>query len=91
MISAISIARRALDPLSELVKVDPKHIGVGLYQHDVPQKLLDEALNDTVITCASFVGADLNTASLALLRYFLTIAQNLIENQLYMNFVILGK
>jgi len=65
----ISIARRALDPLSELVKIDPKSIGVGLYQHDVNQKLLRKKLDDVVISCVNYVGVDLNTASASLLSY----------------------
>ncbi|WP_263419600.1 Tex family protein [Terriglobus albidus] len=66
---AISIARRLQDPLSELVKVDPKAIGVGQYQHDVDQKLLQESLEHTIESCVNRVGVDLNTASWTLLRY----------------------
>ncbi|MCU1258040.1 MAG: binding domain protein [Bryobacterales bacterium] len=66
---AISIARRLQDPLSELVKIDPKSIGVGQYQHDVDQRKLNEALGSTVEICVNRVGVDLNTASFALLRY----------------------
>ena len=66
---AISIARRLQDPLSELVKVDPKSIGVGQYQHDVDQRRLKESLEATVESCVNRVGVDLNTASGALLRY----------------------
>ena len=66
---AISIARRLQDPLSELVKVDPKSIGVGQYQHDVDQKRLKQSLEATVESCVNRVGVDLNTASWALLRY----------------------
>ncbi len=65
----ISIARRVLDPLAELVKIDPKSIGVGLYQHDVDQKLLSKKLDDVVISCVNYVGVDLNTASASLLTY----------------------
>ncbi len=65
----ISIARRVLDPLSELVKIEPKSIGVGMYQHDVNQKLLGKKLDDVVISCVNFVGVDLNTASVPLLNY----------------------
>ncbi len=65
----ISIARRVLDPLAELVKIDPKSIGVGLYQHDVDQKLLNKKLDDVVISCVNYVGVDLNTASSSLLTY----------------------
>ena len=66
---AISIARRLQDPLSELVKVDPKSIGVGQYQHDVDQRRLKQSLEATVESCVNRVGVDLNTASWALLRY----------------------
>jgi uncharacterized protein len=66
---AISIARRLQDPLAELVKVDPKSIGVGQYQHDVNQAMLKKALDDVVESCVNFVGVDLNTASWALLAY----------------------
>ncbi len=66
---AISIARRLQDPLAELVKVDPKSIGVGQYQHDVNQAMLKKSLDDVVESCVNFVGVDLNTASWALLAY----------------------
>ena len=66
--SAVSIARRLQDPLAELVKIDPKAIGVGQYQHDCPQKQLDEALDGVVEDCVNAVGVDLNTASAPLLR-----------------------
>ena len=66
---AISIARRLQDPLAELVKVDPKAIGVGQYQHDVDQRKLKQGLEQTVESCVNRVGVDLNTASWALLRY----------------------
>jgi len=66
---AISIARRLQDPLAELVKLDPKSIGVGQYQHDVNQVMLKKALDDVVESCVNFVGVDLNTASWALLSY----------------------
>lgn len=65
----ISIARRVLDPLAELVKIDPKSIGVGLYQHDVDQKLLLKKLDDVVVSCVNYVGVDVNTASASLLTY----------------------
>ena len=65
--SAVSIARRLQDPLAELVKIDPKAIGVGQYQHDMPKKRLDEALGGVVETCVNTVGVDLNTASPSLL------------------------
>ena len=66
--SAVSIARRLQDPLAELVKIDPKAIGVGQYQHDMPQKRLDEALGGVVEDCVNAVGVDLNTASVSLLQ-----------------------
>ncbi len=66
--SAVSIARRLQDPLAELVKIDPKAIGVGQYQHDCPQKELDEALGGVVEDCVNAVGVDLNTASVSLLQ-----------------------
>ncbi len=67
--SAVSIARRLQDPMSELVKIDPKSIGVGQYQHDMPQKKLGETLNGVVEDCVNKVGIDLNTASPSLLSY----------------------
>ncbi|MDR1564014.1 MAG: RNA-binding transcriptional accessory protein [Oscillospiraceae bacterium] len=67
--SAVSIVRRLQDPLAELVKIDPKAIGVGQYQHDMPKKQLDEALGDVVEDCVNTVGVDLNTASPSLLSY----------------------
>ena len=66
---AISIGRRLQDPLAELVKIDPKSIGVGQYQHDVDQKLLRKKLDDTVESCVNYVGVDLNTASKELLTF----------------------
>lgn len=79
----ISIARRVLDPLAELVKIDPKSIGVGLYQHDVDQKLLSKKLDDVVVSCVNYVGVDVNTASASLLNYVSglnkRIANNLIK------------
>ena len=66
--SAVSIARRMQDPLAELVKIDPKAIGVGQYQHDCPQKRLDEALGGVVEDCVNAVGVDINTASASLLQ-----------------------
>ena len=66
--SAVSIARRLQDPLAELVKIDPKAIGVGQYQHDMPQKRLDEALGGVVEDCVNAVGVDVNTASRSLLE-----------------------
>ena len=67
--SAVSIARRLQDPLAELVKIDPKAIGVGQYQHDMPPKRLSEALDGVVEDCVNAVGVDANTASASLLRY----------------------
>lgn len=66
---AVSIGRRLMDPLAELVKIDPKSIGVGQYQHDVDQSFLKEALNETVVSCVNRVGVNLNTASRHLLNY----------------------
>ena len=76
---AISIARRLQDPLAELVKVDPKSIGVGQYQHDVDQKKLKTGLEATVESCVNRVGVDLNTASFALLRYVAGITERTAE------------
>ena len=67
--AAISVGRRLLDPLAELVKIDPHHIGVGLYQHDVKQKYLKEALETVVVSSVNTVGVDLNRAEYPLLRY----------------------
>jgi uncharacterized protein len=77
---AVSIARRVLDPLAELVKIDPKSIGIGLYQHDVNQKQLEEALNSVVETVVNRVGVDLNTASAALLTHVAGIGPKLAQN-----------
>ncbi len=66
---AVSIGRRLMDPLSELVKIDPKSIGVGQYQHDVNQTLLQDSLEDVVVSCVNNVGVELNTASRELLSY----------------------
>ena len=74
---AISIARRLQDPLAELVKVDPKSIGVGQYQHDVSQTALKKALDEVVESCVNFVGVDLNTASWALLSFVSGISESL--------------
>ncbi len=73
----ISIARRVLDPLSELVKIDPKSIGVGLYQHDVNQKELSEELAEVVKSVVNYVGVDLNNASVSLLQYVSGINKNI--------------
>ncbi len=67
--SAVSIARRLQDPLAELIKINPKSIGVGQYQHDMDQKKLDEALDGVLESCVNSVGVDLNTASVSLLKY----------------------
>ncbi|MCK5741309.1 MAG: helix-hairpin-helix domain-containing protein, partial [Chlorobi bacterium] len=77
---AISIARRLQDPLAELVKIDPKSIGVGQYQHDVDQKLLKKKLEDTVESCVNFVGVDLNTASKELLTYVSGLSSTVAKN-----------
>ncbi len=74
---AISIARRLQDPLAELVKVDPKSIGVGQYQHDVSQTALKKALDEVVESCVNYVGVDLNTASWALLSFVSGIGESL--------------
>ncbi|MFZ9740208.1 MAG: helix-hairpin-helix domain-containing protein, partial [Prochlorotrichaceae cyanobacterium] len=80
---AISIARRLQDPLAELVKIDPKSIGVGQYQHDVDQKQLKQKLDETVESCVNYVGVDLNLASRELLTYVSgitpTVANNIVE------------
>ena len=76
---AISIARRLQDPLAELVKVDPKSIGVGQYQHDVDQRRLMQSLEATVESCVNRVGVDLNTASWALLRYVAGISERVAQ------------
>ena len=80
---AVSIGRRLMDPLAELVKIDPKSIGVGQYQHDVNQKMLQESLETTVESCVNYVGVELNTASKQLLSYVSgvgpALAQNIID------------
>jgi len=78
--SAVSIARRLQDPLAELVKIDPKAIGVGQYQHDMNQKLLGEALGGVVEDCVNSVGVDLNTASPSLLSYVAGINASVAKN-----------
>jgi len=82
---AISIGRRLQDPLAELVKIDPKSIGVGQYQHDVDQKLLKKKLDETVESCVNYVGVDLNTASKELLTFVSgitpTVANNIIADR----------
>ena len=77
---AISIARRLQDPLAELVKVDPKSIGVGQYQHDVSQSALKKALEEVVESCVNYVGVDLNTASWALLSFASGISESLAKS-----------
>lgn len=74
---AISIARRLLDPLAELVKIEPKHIGVGQYQHDINQKLLGESLHAVVEDCVNHVGVDVNRASVSLLSYVAGISKKM--------------
>jgi uncharacterized protein len=76
----ISIARRLLDPLAELVKIDPKSIGVGLYQHDVDQKMLGEKLDNVVEHCVNYVGVDVNTASASLLSHVSGLNRRTAEN-----------
>lgn len=82
---AVSIGRRLQDPLAELVKIEPKSIGVGQYQHDVNQKLLERSLEDTVVSCVNQVGVDVNTASLQLLTYVSgvgpVLAGNIVEHR----------
>ncbi len=78
--SAVSIARRLQDPLAELVKIDPKAIGVGQYQHDMPKAQMDEALSGVVEDCVNSVGVDLNTASHSLLSYIAGINASVAKN-----------
>jgi uncharacterized protein len=77
---AVSIGRRLTDPLAELVKIDPKSIGVGQYQHDVDQSLLRQGLDDVVISCVNSVGVELNTASKQLLTYVSGLGPQLAQN-----------
>ncbi|HMY23592.1 MAG TPA: helix-hairpin-helix domain-containing protein, partial [Chitinophagales bacterium] len=77
---AVSIGRRLMDPLAELVKIDPKSIGVGQYQHDVNQYLLKQSLDETVVSCVSQVGVNINTASKHLLMYVAGLGQSTAEN-----------
>ncbi len=77
---AVSIGRRLMDPLAELVKIDPKSIGVGQYQHDVNQKMLQESLQATVESCVNYVGVELNTASKQLLSYVSGVGPALAQN-----------
>ena len=80
---AVSIGRRLMDPLAELVKIDPKSIGVGQYQHDVDQSALKKSLDQTVESCVNMVGVNVNTASKHLLTYISglgpTLAQNIVD------------
>jgi uncharacterized protein len=82
---AVSIGRRLMDPLAELVKIDPKSIGVGQYQHDVDQPALRQGLDDTVMSCVNGVGVEINTASQQLLTYISglgpTLAQNIVTHR----------
>jgi uncharacterized protein len=77
---AVSIGRRLMDPLAELVKIDPKSLGIGQYQHDVDQSLLKEKLDDVVVSCVNSVGVNLNTASCHLLAYVSGIGPALAKN-----------
>lgn len=77
---AVSIGRRLMDPLAELVKIDPKSIGVGQYQHDVNQKKLQDSLNETVESCVNHVGVELNTSSKELLSYVSGLGPSLAQN-----------
>ena len=76
----ISIARRVLDPLAELVKIDPKSIGVGLYQHDINQTQLSSKLDDVVESCVNEVGVNLNTASAPLLSHISGLSKKVADN-----------
>jgi uncharacterized protein len=80
MRSAVSISRRLIDPLAELVKIDPKAIGVGQYQHDIAPKKLEQSLSQVVESAVNYVGVDLNTASPALLKYVSGINPSVAEN-----------
>jgi len=77
---SVSIGRRLMDPLAELVKIDPKSIGVGQYQHDVDQKKLKRSLDDTVVSCVNAVGVELNTSSVELLTYVSGLGPRLARN-----------
>ncbi len=77
---AVSIGRRLMDPLAELVKIDPKSIGVGQYQHDVDQGMLKQSLDDTVLSCVNNVGVEVNTASQQLLTYLSGVGPSLAKN-----------
>ncbi len=77
---SVSIGRRLMDPLAELVKIDPKAIGVGQYQHDVDQSALKRSLDDTVMSCVNAVGVEVNTASPHLLAYVSGLGPQLAKN-----------
>ncbi|MCP4568704.1 MAG: S1 RNA-binding domain-containing protein, partial [FCB group bacterium] len=77
---AVSIGRRLMDPLAELVKIDPKSIGVGQYQHDVDQPSLKQGLDDTVVSCVNAVGVEVNTASKQILTYISGLGPQLAQN-----------
>ena len=77
---AVSIGRRLMDPLAELVKIDPKSIGVGQYQHDVNQQALRDSLADVVVSCVNAVGVEVNTASEQLLTYVSGLGPRLAKN-----------
>ena len=77
---AVSIGRRLMDPLAELVKIDPKSIGVGQYQHDVDQQKLQKSLDDVVVSCVNAVGVEVNTASKHLLTYVSGLGPQLAQN-----------
>uniref|UniRef100_A0A8C4QEC9 S1 RNA binding domain 1 n=1 Tax=Eptatretus burgeri TaxID=7764 RepID=A0A8C4QEC9_EPTBU len=79
MRSAVSIARRLQDPLAELIKIDAKHIGVGMYQHDVPEGALRDALTSVVQECVSFVGVDINSCSTVLLKHVAGLSNSMAE------------
>ncbi|XP_037026031.1 uncharacterized protein YdcI [Bradysia coprophila] len=80
VISAVSVARRLADPLSELVKVEAKHLGVGMYQHDINERHLSESLDEVVTECVSFVGVNVNTSSVTLLRHVAGLTESRAEN-----------
>src|SRR5688500_14161128 len=80
VVGSDSIGRRLMDPLAELVKIDPKSIGVGQYQHDVDQDLLKKSLDDVVVSCVNGVGVEVNTASKQLLTYVSGLNATIAEN-----------
>ena len=79
---AVSIGRRLMDPLAELVKIDPKSVGVGQYQHDVNQTMLKNSLDDVVISCVNKIGVNVNTASKYLLQYVSGLGETTAQNVL---------